>query len=152
MAKLEKGDLVSNRKARHDYELLETYEAGIALLGTEIKSLRDHGGSLQDAYVVINKDEAFLKNASIAPYKYGNVFNHDEKRERKLLLHRKEIEKIKRSVEQKGLTVVPLSMYLKKGYIKVKIAIARGKKHYDKRQALKEREHKRAIDRAQREG
>lgn len=148
MAKKNESDLVSNRKARHDYEILETYEAGIALLGTEIKSLRDHGGALQDSYVVIDKGEAWLKNSSIAPYKYGNVFNHTEKRDRKLLLHRREIEKLKKQTEQKGLTLIPLSMYLKKGYVKVKIAVARGKKLHDKRKSIKEREHKRDIDRA----
>lgn len=141
-------DLVSNRKAFHNYEILETFEAGIVLLGTEIKSLRDHGGSLQDAYVVLHHGEAWLKNTSIAPYKFGNIHNHEDKRERKLLLHKREILKLKTSAEEKGLTIVPLSMYLSKGIVKVKIAIARGKKAYDKRAAVKSREDKRAIERA----
>ncbi len=140
-------ELVSNRRARHDYEILETLEAGIVLLGTEIKSLRDHGGTLQDAYVTIKGSEAFLINASIAPYKYGNIFNHEEKRERKLLLHKREIATLKKSMVQKGFTLVPLALYLKKGYVKVKIAIGRGKKSYDKRETIKNREQKRSIDR-----
>ena len=147
MGKKSESELVSNRRARHDYEILETYEAGIALLGTEIKSLRDHGGSLQDAYVVINKGEAFLKHASIAPYKFGNVFNHEERRDRKLLLHHYEIAKLKKQIEQKGLTIIPLAMYLKKGIVKVKLGVAKGKKHHDKRQSIKDREEKRTIAR-----
>jgi SsrA-binding protein len=141
-------DLATNRKAFHDYEILDTFEAGISLLGTEIKSLRDHGGNLQDAYVLISSGEAFLKNASIAPYKFGNVHNHEEKRTRKLLLHKKEILKLDALSREKGLTLIPLAMYLKNGFVKVKIATARGKKLHDKRAALKEREHKRSITRA----
>ena len=146
MAKSE-SELVSNRRARHDYEILETYEAGIVLLGTEIKSLRNHGGTLQDAFVMIEKGEAWLKNASIAPYSYGNVFNHEERRDRKLLLHKQEIEKLKKIVEQKGLTIIPLGMYLRKGFVKVKIAVGRGKKQHDKRSSIKAREQKREIER-----
>jgi SsrA-binding protein len=143
-------DLATNRKAFHDYEILDTFEAGIVLLGTEIKSLRDHGGSLQDSYVLISNGEAFLKNASIAPYKFGNIHNHEEKRSRKLLLHKKEILKLDSLSREKGLTLIPLSMYLKNGFVKVKIASARGKKLHDKRAALKAKEHKRTIDRAMR--
>jgi SsrA-binding protein len=141
-------DLVSNRKAFHDYEILETFEAGIVLLGTEVKSLRSHGGSLQDSYVIFHGREAWLKNSSIAPYKFGNVFNHEERRERKLLLHQRELEKLRSFSDQKGLTLIPLAMYLKNGFVKVKIGVAKGKKAYDKRAALKNREHKRAMDRA----
>ena len=147
MAKNE-SELVSNRRARHDYEILETYEAGIALLGTEIKSLRNSGGTLQDAFVMVEKGEAWLKNASIAPYSFGNMFNHEERRDRKLLLHKREILKLKKIVEQKGLTIIPLGMYLRKGFVKVKIAVGRGKKQYDKRSATKAREQKREVDRA----
>lgn len=147
MAKNE-SELVSNRRARHDFEILETYEAGIALLGTEIKSLRNHGGSLQDSFVLIYRGEAWLKNASIAPYSFGGVFNHEERRDRKLLLHKREIEKLKKSTDLKGLTIVPLAMYLKKGFVKVKIAVGRGKKHHDKRTSIKAREQKRDIERA----
>jgi len=152
MPKQSSAELVSNRKARHHYEIIETYEAGIALLGTEIKSLRHHGGGLQDAYVVIDKNEAWLKNASIAPYQYGNIHNHEEKRDRKLLLHRRELIKLKQIVDQKGLTLIPLSFYLNKGRVKVKLAIARGKKLYDKRKAIQEREIDREMARALKTG
>jgi SsrA-binding protein len=147
---VKKGDseLVSNRRALHDYEILETFEAGIVLLGTEIKSLRNHGGSLQDAYILVSEKEALLKNASIAPYRFGNLFNHPEKRERLLLLHKRELVKLKSLSQEKGLALIPLSLYLKKGFVKVKVAVARGKRSYDKRAALKAREHKRTIDRA----
>lgn len=145
-------DLVSNRRALHDYEVLETFEAGIMLLGTEIKSLRDHGGSLQDAYIfVTDQNDVILKNSSIAPYRFGGVFNHEDRRERKLLLHKREIAKLKGLSHEKGLTIIPLSMYLKNGYAKIKVAVARGKKTYDKRAALKEKDHKRTIARAMRE-
>lgn len=148
MKKKPEGDLVSNRKAFHEYEILETFEAGIVLLGTEIKSLRAHGGSLQDAYILVSRGDVILKNASIAPYKYGGTFNHEERRERKLLLHKREIAKLDELSSQKGLTLIPLALYLKNGYVKVKVACARGKKSHDKRAALKEREHKKTIDRA----
>ncbi len=143
-------DLVSNRRAFHDYEVLETFEAGIVLLGSEIKSLRSHGGSLQDAYVDIRKKTPWLLNASIAPYSHGSgVFNHEDKRERKLLMHKREIETLRRAVQEKGLTLIPLAIYLnKKGIAKVKIATAKGKKAHDKRAALKEREDTRSIQRA----
>lgn len=148
MGKKSEAELVSNRRAFHDYEILETFEAGIILLGTEIKSLRDHGGSLQDSYVLISDDEAILKNASIAPYRFGNIHNHEERRDRKLLLHRYEIAKLKAISQEKGLTLIPIAMYLKNGYVKVKVASAKGKKAYDKRASIKDKEHKRSIDRA----
>ena len=141
-------ELVSNRRAYHDYEVLDTYEAGIILLGTEIKSLRNHGGSLQDAYVDVKGNALWLLNSSIAPYSFGNIHNHEERRPRKLLMHKNEIEKLRRQVAEKGLTLIPLSIFLnKKGIAKVRIAVAKGKKAYDKRAALKERESKRAIQR-----
>ena len=150
MSKTPSPELVSNRRAGHDYEILETFEAGIALLGTEIKSLRNHGGSLQDAFVDVRSAEVRLMNASIAPYNFGNIHNHEERRPRKLLLHKREIEKIRRQVLEKGLVVIPLSIYLnKKGIAKIKIAIAKGKKLYDKRASLKEKEHARSIQRSQ---
>lgn len=148
MAKKELSDLVSNRRAKYDYEILEVYEAGIALLGTEIKSVRNYGGSLQDAFVIIEKGEAWLKRASISPYAYGNVFNHEERRDRKLLLHRREIEKLKKISSQKGVAIIPLSMYCRRGFVKVKIAVCIGKKQYDKRLSIKAREQKRDVDRA----
>ncbi|MBS3922729.1 MAG: SsrA-binding protein SmpB [Nitrosarchaeum sp.] len=141
-------ELANNRKAFHNYDILDTFEAGIALVGTEVKSLRDHGGSIQDAYVVISENEALLKNASIAPYNFGNIHNHEERRTRKLLLHKRELAKLDTFCREKGLTLVALAMYLKNGLVKVKIAVARGKKLHDKRSALKEREQKRSIDRA----
>ena len=142
-------NLCENRKARFDYEILETFEAGMALLGTEIKSLRSHGGSIAESYITISKGEAYLKNATIAPYAFGGVaFNHEEKRERKLLLHKSEIERLHRSIQEKGLTVIPLSIYLKKGRAKLKIAIGRGKKAHDKRSDIKKREAQREISRA----
>ena len=146
--KKSESDLVSNRKAFHNYEILETFEGGIALQGTEVKSLRNNGGNLQDAYLIVTNTKIILKNASIAPYRFGNVHNHEDRREREVLLHKREILKLKTLTQEKGLTLIPLALYLKKGFIKVKIGVARGKKTYDKRAALKEREHKRAIDRA----
>ena len=149
MSKKEFEDLVSNRKAFHDYEILETFEAGIALVGTEVKALREHTGSLQDAYVLVDmKGDVILKGASISPYKFGNIHNHAEKRDRKLLLHKREIIQLQNATAQKGYALIPIAFYLKKGLIKLKIGIGKGKKNYDKRQALKEREHKKAIDRA----
>jgi len=141
-------ELVRNRRAFHDYEILETYEAGIALVGTEVKSLRDHGGNLAEAYVRIIHGELWLIGASIAPYRFGNIYNHEERRERKLLMHKNEIKKLKEAVQQKGLTLVPLSLYLKEGRVKIKIGRAKGKKHHDKRRAITEREKKREMDRA----
>lgn len=142
-------ELISNRRAGHDYEILETFEAGIVLKGTEISSLRNHGGTLQDSYILVSaNNEVWIKGCSISPYRFGNIHNHEEKRERKLLLHKREILKLKSSAQEKGLTLIPLSFYLKKGIVKVKIAIARGKKEYDKRAALKSKEHKKSMDRA----
>ena len=141
-------DLVSNRKAHHNYEILETLESGIVLLGTEIKSLRDHGGNLQEAYVVFHRGEAYLKNSSIAPYKFGNIYNHEERRERKLLLHKRELLRLKSVIDEKGLTIIPLGMYLKHGLVKVRLGVAKGKKAYDKRASLKARQDKREIDRS----
>lgn len=145
-------ELVSNRKAGFQYEILETFETGIVLLGTEIKSLRDHGGSLQEAYVTIDADELWLVNSSIAPYRFASFYNHEEKRKRKLLMHKKEIRKLAIAIQEKGLTCIPLSIYLKKGRAKVKIALARGKKLHDKRESIKEREDTRAIQRALKNG
>jgi SsrA-binding protein len=141
-------DLVSNRKAHHNYEILETLESGIVLLGTEIKSLRDHGGNLQEAYVVFHRGEAYLKNSSIAPYKFGNIYNHEERRQRKLLLHKRELLRLKSVIDEKGLTIIPLGMYLKHGLVKVRLGVAKGKKAYDKRAALKARQDKREMDRS----
>lgn len=141
------GDLVSNRRATHDYEILETFEAGLALQGTEIKSLRNNGGSLQESYVRVINDEIWLIGAHIAPYRFGNVHNHEERRDRKLLMHKREISKLKVATQEKGLTIVPLGIFLKEGRAKIKIATARGKKTFDKRETIKARDEKRNIDR-----
>lgn len=140
-------DLVSNRRARHDYEILETFEAGMVLVGSEVKSLKAHQGSLQDAYVLVSGPEVLLKNASIAPYAQASIFGHEERRVRKLLLHKREIAKLIKATQIKGNTIIPLGIYLKKGFIKIKIAVAKGKKAYDKRQDLKKKEATRAIER-----
>lgn len=138
-------ELVSNRRATHDYEILETFEAGIALQGTEIKSIRNHGASLQEAYVKVISGEVWLIGGSIAPYRFGNIHNHEERRDRKLLLHKREINQLKTAVQEKGLTLIPLAMYLKQGRIKVRIAIAKGKKNIDKRADIKEKDEKRRM-------
>lgn len=143
--KKSEAELASNRVAYHNYEVLETFEAGIALLGTEIKSLRDGGGTLADNYVLIRGGEAYLRHAHIAPYKFGNVHNHTERRERKLLLHKIEIEKMRRKTQEKGLTLIALAIYLKKGRAKVKLGLCKGKKTHDKRAALKKKSQDREI-------
>ncbi len=140
-------DLVTNRKAFHDYEILETFEVGIQLVGTEIKSLRANGGSLQEAFVSVERGELWLIGSSIPPYSFGSFYNHEERRKRKLLAHRREIEKIASALQEKGLTCVPLCLYLKGGLAKLKIGLAKGKKLHDKREAIKAREDKRIIDR-----
>jgi SsrA-binding protein len=141
-------DLASNRRATHDYEILETFEAGIVLQGTEIKSIRQHEASLQEAYVKVLKGEIWLIGSSIAPYRFGNIYNHEEKRDRKLLMHKREIRRLQTATQEKGLTIVPLAMYLKQGRIKLRIAIAKGKKNVDKRADIKERDEKRRIQQA----
>lgn len=140
--------LAQNRKARHDYEILETFEAGLVLKGTEIKSIRQGKMNLADGYVSLRNGEAWLKNVHISPYEQGNIFNHDPLRDRKLLLHKREIYKLAEEVKQKQLTVVPLKVYLVRGRAKVLIGLARGKRKYDKRHALKDQQMKRDIDRA----
>lgn len=141
-------DLVSNRRATHDYEILETFEAGIVLQGTEVKSIRDHGASLQEAYIKIIKQEAWLVGCSITPYRFGNIHNHEEKRERKLLLQKRELIHLKEATQEKGLTIIPLALYLKNGRIKLKIAIGKGKKAFDKRADIKARDEKRKVQEA----
>ncbi|MBI5025844.1 MAG: SsrA-binding protein SmpB [Nitrospirae bacterium] len=140
----------TNRKAYHDYFIEDTYEAGMMLTGTEVKSLREGKANLKDSYVLIKGGEAFLLNCHISPYSHGNILNHDPLRTRKLLLHRKEIEKLWGKLTQKGYTLVPLKIYFKDSRAKVEIALARGKRQYEKREAIKEREAKREMDRARR--
>lgn len=132
--------IASNKKAFHDYFILDKYEAGVALTGTEVKSLRAGKANLQDSYVLVRNGEAFLFNAHISPYTHGNRENHDPLRTRKLLLHRREIEKLSELITEKGLTVVPLRLYMKEGLVKAEIATARGKKLYDKRESAKQKE------------
>lgn len=141
-------DLVSNKRATHDYEILETFEAGIVLQGTEIKSVRNHGASLQEAYVKVIKNEIWLVGCSIAPYRFGNIHNHEEKHDRKLLMHKREILRLKTAAQEKGLAIIPLGMYLKQGKVKLRIATAKGKKNIDKRADIKERDEKRNIQQA----
>ena len=137
-----------NRKAFHDYSIEETLEAGIQLLGTEVKSLREGKANLKDSYVLIKNSEVFLFNCHISPYSHGNIMNHDPLRTRKLLLHRKEIERMRGKVQQKGYAVLPLKLYFSNSHVKVEIGLARGKKLYEKRETIKEREAKRTIERA----
>lgn len=142
--------IAENRRARHDYEVLDTIEAGIVLQGTEVKSLRAHSGgmTLKDSYADLRNGEVFLVGTHIAPYEQGNIYNHEPERPRKLLMHRAEILKISQRVAEKGLTLVPLKVYFSKGNVKVLLGVCRGKHSYDKRASIKERESKREMDRA----
>ncbi|HLE56072.1 MAG TPA: SsrA-binding protein SmpB [Rhodothermia bacterium] len=139
--------VATNRKARHEYHIGERFEAGIALQGTEVKSIRDSKINLQDAYCTIENGEVTLINCHISPYSYGTDTNHEPMRPRRLLLHRREIAKLKKAVDQKGFTLVPLSVYFKRGLAKVEIGVARGKKQYDKRADISARDSKRRLDR-----
>jgi SsrA-binding protein len=139
--------VATNRKARHEYFLLDTYEAGIVLLGSEIKSIRAGHISLAEAYVMVDGQEAWLMDAHIAPYTQASVYNHEPRRQRKLLLHRGEIQRLWDDVRKKGLTIVPTKVYLKEGRAKVEIALAKGKKLFDKRQAIAKRDFEREVER-----
>ena len=136
---------INNRKAKFDYEIFETYEAGIVLTGTEIKSIRKGNCNLKDSYVVIRNNEAYTINMHISHYEEGNIFNHEETRTRKLLLHKKEIIKLNDKIKISGYTLVPLKLYLKNGKAKLLIGLAKGKKNYDKRETIKERDINRNI-------
>lgn len=140
--------VAQNRKAFHDYAVEETYEAGIALTGTEVKSLREGKANLKDSYVLIKDSEAFLLNCHISPYSHGNILNHDPVRTRKLLLHKKEISRLQGKAVQKGYSLIPLKIYFKESRAKVEIGLARGKKMYEKRESIKKREADREIERA----
>lgn len=140
--------VASNRKARHDYHIEDTWEAGLVLTGTEVKSLRAGRASLVDGYAQVRGREVFLHNVHIPEYVQGTWTNHEPRRTRKLLMHREEIAKIVGKTQEQGVTLVPLALYFKDGYAKVEIALARGKRQYDKRQALAERQAKREADRA----
>jgi SsrA-binding protein len=138
--------LCQNKKAHHDYFIEETYEAGIALVGTEVKSLRLGKGNLKDSYVQIEEGEAFLHHTHISPYPYGHQFNHDPERVRKLLLHKREIRRLMGKTQERGYTLVPLKMYLKNGKVKIELGLAKGKSLYDKRETLKKRSADREIE------
>jgi SsrA-binding protein len=144
--------IAQNRRARHDYAILETLEAGLVLTGTEVKSLRSGKASLAEAYATVDGSEAFVVQMHITPYAQGNRWNPDPVRRRKLLLHRTEIDSLRKAVSQKGLTLIPLRLYVSRGRAKLEIGVARGKKSHDKRQAIAERDARREIDRARRRG
>ncbi len=153
MAKEKKTDttIAQNKKAYHEYFVDETYEAGISLFGTEVKSVREGRVNLKDSYVSVKTGEAYLIGVHISPYEKGNIFNKDPLRERKLLLHRREINKLIGLTAQQGYTLIPLKMYFKGSYVKVLLGLCRGKKNYDKRDAIAQRDAKRKIDRALKE-
>lgn len=143
--------IATNRKARHNYNILDTYEAGISLMGTEVKSLRDGQASIADGFAMFTGNELWLENIYIPEYGYGTWTNHQARRRRKLLLHRSELNKIQRALEDSGTTIVPLSLYFRNGRAKAEIALAEGKRDYDKRHALREAQDKREAQRAMRE-
>lgn len=138
--------IATNRKARFNYEIVDTLEAGIALQGTEVKSLRENGASLQESYIKIIRGEVYIIGSHIPPYSHGNIYNHPERRDRKLLLHKREIDKLRIRTEEKGMALVPLSLYFSNGKVKAEIGVGKGKKLYDKREAVKERDEKRHMD------
>lgn len=139
--------IASNRKANFQYEIISKYEAGIVLLGTEVKSLRDSKINLQESYAKFAKNELWLINCHISEYKFGNINNHEPLRERKLLLSKRELRKIKSQLEEKGLTFIPMKIYFKNSLVKVEMAVAKGKKLYDKRETIKKRETERKLKR-----
>jgi SsrA-binding protein len=147
----EQKPIASNRRARHEYEILDSMEAGISLRGPEVKSLREGRANLSDAYAYLRGGEVFLRNLHISPYQQAGRENLDPTRERKLLLHRQEIHRLRSKVAEKGLTLIPLALYWKGGRAKVELAVARGKRRYDKREAIRRREQDRELQRAARE-
>jgi len=144
--------VATNRRARHEYEILETLEAGLVLRGTEVKSLRDGQVNFKDSYATVRNGEAWLRGCHISPYSHGTDANHEPERDRKLLLHKREITRIVGKTAEKGLTVVPLKLYFKGGRIKIELGLARGKKLHDKRATLRERETRREMEKAARAG
>jgi SsrA-binding protein len=132
--------IAENRKALHDYHVLETWEAGVALLGTEVKAIREGGVNLRDSFARLDRGEVWLMNVHISPYSHTGYAHHDERRQRKLLLHQHEIRKLAGRVSEKGLTLVPLRMYFRKGRVKVALALAKGKQAHDKRETIRRRE------------
>ncbi len=140
--------IAENRKARHEYELYDRFEAGLCLKGTEIKSIRKGKVQLKDSYISFYGNEAYIKGMHISPYEFGNIFNHDETRDRKLLLHKKEILKLEQAAKVKGYTIVPTRLYLSKGLAKLEIALAKGKDLHDKREAQKKKDAQKEIQKA----
>ena len=139
---------IKNKRASFEYEFIEKFVAGIQLFGTEIKSIRTGKASLVDSYCYFTRNELYVVGMHISEYKFGSYYNHEEKRERKLLLNRKELNKLDRKTKESGLTIVPIRLFINdRGFAKMEIALCRGKKHYDKRESLKQRDHKREIDR-----
>lgn len=138
---------IQNRKARHDYHIDETFEAGVALKGTEVKSIRAGKASLNEAFAYLQNGEVWLKNMYVKPYEFGTYNNHDERRDRKLLLKRSEIREIDKYINQKGFALIPLKLYFKRGYAKILVGLGRGKKSYDKRDDIKEKDARRELDR-----
>ncbi len=136
---------INNRKAKFNYQIFETYEAGIVLTGTEIKSIRNGKANLKDSYAIIKNGECFLLNMHISPYEQGNLFNHEETRTRKLLLHKKEILKLNDKMKLEGFTLVPLKLYITRGKAKILLGVAKGKKTYDKRESIKKRDIERNL-------
>lgn len=149
--KKENTTVTSNRKAYHDYFIEETFEAGMSLQGTEVKSLRLGLANLTDSYAIVKNDEVFLFNANISPYPYGNIMNHEPLRSRKLLMHKEEIRKLIGKMTLKGYTLVPLKIYFVRGKAKVQLGLAKGKKAFDKRETIKEKESKREVERVVKE-
>ncbi|MCW2990795.1 MAG: smpB [Solirubrobacterales bacterium] len=150
--KIDAGDVASNRQASYRFELLDKLECGLVLQGTEVKALRDGGAQIKDGYVNISEGELWLQNVHIPPYKPAAMNNHEPERPRKLLANRREIERLAGRVAEKGLTIVPTRIYFKEGRAKVEIALGRGKDQFDKRHSLKQKEQKRDMDRALRDG
>jgi SsrA-binding protein len=140
--------VAQNKKARFDYSIEETIEAGISLLGTEVKSLREGKANLKDSYVLVKNMEAFLFNCHISPYSHGNIMNHEPLRTRKLLMHKKEIVRMQGKIAQKGYTLLPLKIYFKDGKAKVEVGLGKGKREYEKRDSIKEKEANREIEKA----
>ena len=143
---------IQNRKAFHDYSIEETFDAGLVLQGTEVKSLRKGNASFTDAFVFIRNGEVWLRDFYIKPFEHGSFYNHDPRRDRKLLLSKKEIRELDRAVLQKGNTIIPLKIFFKNGFAKVQIGLAKGKKKFDKRESIKQKDTKRDIDRALKRG
>ncbi len=139
---------ILNRKARHEYHFIDTYEAGLVLQGTEIKSIRSNNANLRDAYCFFKKGELYIKNMFIAEYNFGNIFNHETRRTRKLLMRRQELRKLEKKIKERGFTLIPYRLYLtERGFAKVEIALAQGKKSHDKRQSIKDKDMKRDMAR-----